>query len=42
MKFVKIIDGKEIVIEEQDKNSSSLYIREGFKEYEEPKKNKSK
>ena len=32
MKFVKIVDKKEIVIETDNKNLVSLYEREGFKE----------
>lgn len=32
MKFVKTVNGKKIVIEDDNKNHFSMYIREGFKE----------
>jgi len=32
LKFVKIVEGKEIVIECDNQNLYSLYLREGFKE----------
>lgn len=32
MRFVKTVNGKEIVIEDNNKNHFSMYKREGFKE----------
>jgi len=40
LKFVKIVEGKEIVIECDNENLYSLYLREGFKEVKEIKDKK--
>jgi len=38
LKFVKIVEGKEVIIECDNENLYSLYIREGFKELKEKKR----
>jgi len=35
MKFIKVIDGKKVIIEEADINHLSIWLREGFAEYKE-------
>jgi len=33
MKFIKVIDGKKVIIEEADINHLSIWLRERFTEY---------